>query len=148
MRKEGQNHRLKGWFYPSSRPPNGLPPCSCVIYVKRALACFCLRQHSAFSRDPLSLPQPARHHRVEINKGSPGRVRAVRLKWKKKRREKNVVEGRGIWGAWITALKRGLFALSWSNFTFIFRKLVPLIIGCYLKTAMGHERHGKGDFKC
>lgn len=75
--KDRTRVRLKGRFYPSSRPPNGLPPRSCVIYVERALACFCPRQLSAFSRDPLSLRQPARYHRVEINKSSPGRVRAA-----------------------------------------------------------------------
>lgn len=79
-RREGE--RLKGRFSPSSRPPNRLPPRSCVIYVERALACFCPRQQSAFSSDPLSLPQPARHHRVEINKSS-GRVGAASLKLKK-----------------------------------------------------------------
>lgn len=84
MRKKDRTRvRLMGRFYPSSRPPNGLPPRSCVIYVKRALACFCPRQPSAFSRDPLSLPQPARHHMVEINKSSPERVRAASLKLKK-----------------------------------------------------------------
>lgn len=81
--KDRTRDRLKGRFYPSSRPPNGLPPRSCVIYVERALACFCPRHHSAFSRDLLCLPQPARHHRVEINESSPGRARAASLKLKK-----------------------------------------------------------------
>lgn len=70
--------RLMGRF--TSRPLNGLPPRSCVIYVRRALACFCPRQRGALSSDPLSLPQPARYHRVEMSKSSPERVRATSLK--------------------------------------------------------------------
>lgn len=55
-----------------------------VLFMWRELwPLFSPRQHSAFSRDPLSLPQPARHHRVEINKTSPGRVKATSLKLKK-----------------------------------------------------------------
>lgn len=68
---------LKGGFYPSSRPPNGLPPRSCVIYVERALTCFCPGQQGAFSSDPLGLPKPARQHRVERNKSYSWRVRAA-----------------------------------------------------------------------
>lgn len=39
-KKDRTKDRLMGRFYLSSRPPNGLPPRSCVIYVKRALALF------------------------------------------------------------------------------------------------------------
>lgn len=145
-----------GRFYPSSRPPNGLPPRSCVIYVKRALACFCPRQHSAFSRDPLSLPQPARHHRVEINKSSPGRVRAASLKLKKDfsflffcfvflyiYREKESLN---------TSTGKKAASLPWAEadmkrFHFLFLgSSACLIRGCYLKTTMDHEKNGLGIF--
>lgn len=134
-----------GRFYPSSRPPNGLPPRSCVIYVKRALACFCPRQPSAFSRDPLSLPQPARHHMVEINKSSPERVRAASLKLKKDfffffQRGLNSSTGKkAALLPWAEADTRG-------DFIFIFRKRCLLIRGCYLKTTMDHEKKWSGGF--
>lgn len=140
MRK-GRDQRLRGRFYPSSRPPNGLPPRSCVIYVERALACFCPRQHSAFSRDPLSLPQPARHHRVEINKGSPGRVRAASLKLRK-----DFLEGLNNSTGKKRPLRSELRQIR-RYFIFIFRKPYPLIRDCYLKTTMDHEKNGWGDFK-
>lgn len=142
-KKDGTRDRLKGRFYPSSRPPNGLPPRSCVIYVERALACFCPRQRSAFSRDPLSLPQPARHHRVEINKSSPGRVRAASLKLKNDffffLRITAALGKKQPLCPELKQIRR--------DFIFIFRKLCLLIRGCYLKTTMDHEKNGLGDLK-
>lgn len=138
MRREGPNHRLKGWFYPCSRPPNGLPPRSCVIYVERSRACSCLRQRSVFSRDPLSLSKPARHHRVKINKSSPQRVRA-KLKLKKCSFSSPFFAGwnnsRGEKRSLCSELKE-----MQSVFVFIFRRLYPAIRARYSKTTIDREK--------
>lgn len=49
-----------------------------------------------------------------------------------------------------TGKKRSLFSeprKTRTDFIFIFRKLYPLIRGCYLKTTIDHEKNGWGDFK-
>lgn len=78
--REGRTEYETDWWVGSVSQADRHTDFSCVIYVKRALACFCPRQHSSFSRDLLSLPWPARHHRVEKNEGFPGRVQAASLK--------------------------------------------------------------------
>lgn len=137
--RDGQTGR----FHLSGRPPNGLPPRSCVIYVSRALApfFFCPRQWWSFSRDPLSLPPPARHHKVEINKSSPGWARAL----------KKMLFF--FWRTWIASMgKKEAASLPRAEalvkrLDSIFRMLCLLITGWYLKITMEHEKMWSVELK-